>query len=117
MSQACEDSLRRCQLLLLLFPGICVEAAEETGVVRALEDCFTQLGLFAGGAPGVLARNAVANQRGELSWVHDERLGWINGYGYSQRNPRSLRSDLKEGDFLRIKAFFDSFRARPQAES
>jgi hypothetical protein len=108
IANACQDHSRRHQLVLLLFPGIYVGAAQEAEAVLELEDCFTHLDLFNARERSTLATNAVQNRRIESSWAHDERLGWISQSEYAQRNPSSLLSELKEGDFLRIKAFFDS---------
>lgn len=107
IANASQDSLRRHQLILLLFPGIYVGISDVAEATRELEDCFTQLGLFNPAARSVLASNAVQNRRSESPWAYDERLGWVSKSQYAQRNPSSLLSQLKEGDFFRIKAFFD----------
>jgi hypothetical protein len=112
MANACADPLRRHRLILLLFPGIYVDSADEAETARVLEDCFTQLRLFDGGHRSALARNAVLNRRIDTSWALDERLGWICKNEYSQRSPKSLLSQLTEGEFLRIKAFFDPLGAK-----
>jgi hypothetical protein len=43
----------------------------------------------------------------ELRWEQDQRLGWINNWIYSQRNPRSTMSVLNPEDFDFIEKFFD----------
>jgi len=42
----------------------------------------------------------------EVQWRHDERLGWINNWAYSQRNPKSPMSILTDADFTFIRQFF-----------
>jgi hypothetical protein len=108
IANVCRVPLRRYQLILLLFPGIYVGTADETDAVRQLTECFTQLGLFNAGARDKLATNAVKNRRVDCPWVYEEPFGWTCKGEYAQRNPSSLLSQLREGDFLRIKAFFDS---------
>jgi hypothetical protein len=113
IASACQHSLQRHQMILLLFPGIYVGIADEAEAARALEDCFTQLGLFNAGGRSTLAMNAVQNRRSDSPWAYDERLGWLSQSEYAQRNPSSLLSQLAESDFLRIKAFFDCLDNSP----
>jgi hypothetical protein len=113
IANACQDSLRRHQLILLLLPGIYIGISDEADATRELENCFAQLGLFNVKGRSILAMNAVQNRRCESPWAYDERLGWISKSQYAQRNPSSLLSALTEGDFFRIKAFFDYLDKNP----
>jgi len=106
IANACDTPSRRHQVILLLFPGIYVGAADEAEATSELVKGFTELGLFNVEGRSNLAKNAVRYRRIESAWVCDERLGWISTGDYAQRNPNSLLSQLTEGDFLRIKAFF-----------
>ena len=53
-------------------------------------------------AEALASRNGVE----DLSWVENDRLGWINNGPYSQRNPQSRLGVLAKGDFAYIKQFF-----------
>lgn len=64
--------------------------------------------------PGILPDNAGAAAAAlidnltfeRLKWVEDGKLGWINNSSYSQRNPKSKLSVLKQADFTYIREFF-----------
>lgn len=42
----------------------------------------------------------------DVTWEHEENLGWTNNWDYSQRNPDSRLSKLNQRDYKEIKAFF-----------
>lgn len=42
----------------------------------------------------------------EVRWTRDDRLGWVNNWTYSQRNPKSAMSVLQPDDFAFIERFF-----------
>ena len=105
IAKDCPDAKSRCQSLLLLFPGTYLNEGEEAAAIRELEFCLTQLQLFERHDRPQLAENVVANRRMNCSWQHDPRLGWLCDSLSAQRNPKSLLSNLREEEFIRIKRF------------
>jgi hypothetical protein len=99
-----RESRARC--CLLLFPGIYLQTEEKKAAFAQLSDALASLGLFQSSNHRKLLTNVIENRWVQCNWRQDERLGWINDGEYSQRNPSSLLSNLKEQDFRRINAFF-----------
>jgi len=59
------------------------------------------------GAESEIANALLKNRTVEdLLWTHDPRHGWINNSVYSQRNPKSRLSTLRDPDFEFIAEFF-----------
>ena len=59
------------------------------------------------GKEAALAEAVVQNRAGGgVNWLWDETFGWINDGPYSQRNPTSPLSILKDADFAYIGQFF-----------
>jgi hypothetical protein len=90
---------------LLLLPGAYICSDENLP-----RDLVTE---WANQVPGIqpdsiptLVQSLFANRVPDLQWNLDERLGWINNWGYSQRNPDSPMSILGFDDFRFIHQFF-----------
>lgn len=89
---------------LLLLPGAYI-CSEDTVPRDVVTEWVKQV-------PGIkpdfiptLAESLLANHVPGLQWKLDERLGWINNWGYSQRNPNSPMSVLGFEDFRFIHQF------------
>jgi len=58
-----------------------------------------------------LVESLLENRVPDLQWKLDERLGWINNWSYSQRNPDSPMSVLGFDDFRLIHQFLGNDRS------
>jgi hypothetical protein len=107
MANRCTDAIHRDRLILLLCPSVYIGTSEQTEAVRELEMCFGRLGLFNAETRSTLATNIVGNREGETPWSYHQLYGWVSASEYAQRNPKSLLSQLTQGELLRIKAYFE----------
>lgn len=106
IANACSETKHRCLSVLLLFPGIYLNEAEDVDASRELETCFAKLRLFEHSNRSQLVRNVVANRSISCSWRQDPQFGSLCDGIYAQRNPKSLLSNLRAEEFARIKRFF-----------
>jgi len=89
---------------LLLLPGAYMQANEFLPA-EMVRRWVTQVpGIKTEFIPKVIAP-LLENSVPQLYWKLDERLGWINDWQYSQRNPRSPLSILTADDFRFIQEF------------
>jgi hypothetical protein len=92
---------------LLLLPGAYMEAGEILSTETVTRWLTQMPGIRMEFIPLVLPP-LLENSVPDLHWKMDERLGWINNWQYSQRNPQSPMSILTTDDFIFIHEFLGS---------